>query len=225
MRLVILDTKLWFPSPQRAMADGLLAVGGDLSVERLLLAYRSGVFPWTSDPITWWSPDPRAIFELDAFHATASLRKLVRQRRFRVTIDQAFTDVMLGCAEITTHRPSSWVTPAFVRAYTELHRAGHAHSVECWQDGELAGGIYGVHVGSLFAGESMFHRASNASKVALFHLVEALRQCRFKLFDTQMVTPATVSLGAREIPRREYLARLEEAVATPCQFPPSGEVG
>jgi len=211
-----LDERLWFPDPQGADAHGLVAVGGDLSVERLLLAYRNGIFPWTADPITWWSPDPRGIIELGQFHVPRSLARTLRKAPFEITVNAAFTEVMLGCA--TTRRHGNWIGPEIIAAYTALHRAGHAHSLECWQDGQLAGGIYGVAAGGLFAGESMFHRVSEASKVALFHLVETLRERGFALLDVQMVTPITARLGAVEIRRAEYLRRLKVAVALERRF-------
>jgi leucyl/phenylalanyl-tRNA--protein transferase len=216
MSVTLLGPELRFPHPRTANRDGLVAVGGDFSVERLLLAYRSGIFPWTAAPITWWSPNPRGIFELDGFHLSRSLARVLRQKRFEVTFDQAFGDVMKGCAEPGPGRRGTWITKEFLKAYTELHQRGHAHSVECWQEGKLVGGVYGVSVGGLFAGESMFHRVSDASKVALFHLVERLRERGFKLFDVQMLTPITQQLGGKAISRTEYLKRLAEAVeATP----------
>lgn len=195
---------------------GLVAVGGDLRPERLLLAYRSGLFPWTVDPVSWWSPDPRGIFELGGLHLSRSLRRTLRQGRFEITRDLAFRDVMIACA--VAPRPGGWITPEFVAAYTTLHALGHAHSVECWQQGELVGGVYGVALGGLFAGESMFHRASDASKVAVVHLHDHLVTQGFRLFDIQMVTEATAALGAVPIPRQEYLARLAQALAAPCRF-------
>jgi len=215
---ILLDQRVTFPSPVRANAEGLVAIGGDLSVPRLLLAYRSGIFPWTDKPITWWSPDPRAIFELDQFHVSHSLAKIIRKGVFQITIDRAFLEVMKGCAAPGPGRRSTWITREFLRAYTQLHEQGHAHSLECWQDGELVGGIYGVAIGGLFAGESMFHRASNASKIALYHLIEHLRQRNFALFDIQMLTPITSSLGAIQISRTEYLKRLALAVDKPPSF-------
>src|SRR4051812_21794733 len=176
MRINILEQGLRFPDPRSADSEGLVAVGGDFSVERLLLAYRSGIFPWTVNPITWWSPDPRAIFELDGFHMSESLARVIRKGTFRITLDAAFKQVMEGCAGPARGRRTTWITPEFVSAYTEMHRRGHAHSLECWQGDQLVGGIYGVSVGGFFAGESMFHRASNASKVALYHLIEHLRK-------------------------------------------------
>jgi leucyl/phenylalanyl-tRNA--protein transferase len=213
---------LWFPDPRRAVRggrfDGLVAWGGDLSVERLLLAYRSGIFPWTEDPITWWSPDPRAIFELDRFHIPRSLARGLRRGGFKCTVNAAFGEVMAGCAEPRPGRERTWVSPAFLAAYEELHRLGHAHSVECWRADQLVGGIYGVAIGGLFAGESMFHRVSNASKVALVHLIDQLRAQHYALFDIQMVTPVTTRLGAVTIRRNDYLVRLGEAVALPRRF-------
>lgn len=215
-----LGARLWFPPAAQAVTRGscagLVAVGGDFAPDRLLLAYRSGLFPWTDDPVSWWSPDPRGIFELGQLHLSRSLRRTLRQNRFEVTRDRAFREVMLGCA--LAPRPGGWITPAFLEAYTELHLLGHAHSVECWLDGQLVGGVYGVAVGGLFAGESMFHRASDASKVAVVHLHDHLVAQGFRLFDIQMVTDATAALGAVAVPRPAYLTRLAEAVAVPCRF-------
>ena len=219
---IILDERLWFPNPQEAARPGdehgLVAVGGDLSVPRLLLAYRSGIFPWTDDPVTWWSPEPRAIFELDHCRVPRSLQRVINRKTFSVTADQAFRAVMEGCAEPALERYTTWISPAFVEAYENLHRAGHAHSVECWREGRLVGGVYGVALGGFFAGESMFHREDNASKVALAFLIGHLRQRGFALFDTQMLTPVTRQLGGVLIPRASYLARLAQAVALPCIF-------
>lgn len=207
-----LDQYLRFPDPRTADDRGLVAIGGDWSVARLRLAYRSGIFPWTVNPISWWSPDPRGIFELEQFHVPHSLAKFMRKQPFEITIDRAFRQVMEACAAPASGRGETWITPEFIEAYTQLHERGEAHSVECWSGGELAGGIYGVSVGGLFAGESMFHRATNASKVALCHLIEHLRSRGFTLFDIQMITPATRQLGAVEIPREEYLKRLKAAL-------------
>jgi leucyl/phenylalanyl-tRNA--protein transferase len=218
MHPVLLDNRIAFPDPRRADAEGLVAFGGDLSLPRLLLAYRSGIFPWTVNPITWWSPDPRGVFKLDAFHVPRRLAQVLRQEPYTVTINRAFAEVMRGCAEPARGRGRTWITPEFIAAYTALHEAGHAHSVECWQGGSLVGGIYGVSVGGMFAGESMFHRVNNASKIALVHLVRRLQERDFVLFDVQMVTPATAALGAAEIPRAEYLHRLTQAVSLARQF-------
>ena len=212
MAVTILDQRLRFPDPRLADSEGLVAVGGDMSVPRLLLAYRSGLFPWTADPITWWSPDPRAIFELDQFHVPRSLARLIKKAAFHVTIDRVFRQVMQGCAQPAPGRRSTWISDEFLEAYNKLHEEGHAHSVETWKGGRLVGGIYGVAIGGLFAVESMFHRISNASKVALFHLTEHLRRQRFTLFDIQMLTPITAQLGGITIPREEYLKRLARAL-------------
>ncbi len=214
----MLDQRLWFPGANSADTEGLVAVGGDLSPERLLLAYRSGIFPWSVKPITWWSPDPRGIIPLDEFHLASSLAKFLRRCPFAVTCDKAFREVMTACAAPDPKRGGTWISAEFVAAFTRLHELGHAHSVECWLEGRLVGGIYGVATGGLFAGESMFHRADNASKVALVKLVEHLRAGGFTLFDIQMVTPATEPFGAREISRAEYLQRLGQAIKPECHF-------
>jgi leucyl/phenylalanyl-tRNA--protein transferase len=214
----VLGEAVEFPDPALADAKGLVALGGDLSVKRLLAAYRQGIFPWTANPISWWSPDPRGIIELDAFHVSESLAKIIRRRTFEITMNRAFREVMQACAAPGVNRPGTWITQEFIAAYTRLHEQGHAHSVECWKNGELVGGIYGVATGGFFAGESMFHRADNASKVALHHLVGHLRGRKFSLFDVQMVTAATEPLGAKAISRRDYLKRLAAAVAQECSF-------
>ncbi len=207
-----------FLDPERADADGLGGVGGDLRPARLLEAYGRGIFPWFDEttPILWWSPDPRAIFELDGLHVSRSLARTVRSGRFTVTVNQAFGRVIRGCAD----RPGQgvWITPEMIDAYTALHRLGYAHSVEVWRDGELGGGVYGVAVGGLFAGESMFTRIRDGSKVALVHLVQRLRERGFQLFDVQFLNEHTAGLGAVEIPRSEYLARLRSAVACEAAF-------
>jgi leucyl/phenylalanyl-tRNA--protein transferase len=196
---------------------GLVAVGGDLRPETLLRAYRRGIFPWYDEgyPVCWWSPDPRAIFELDRFHVPRRLARTIRQGRFAVTVDRVFAEVIRGCAD---RLEGSWITSDMISAYQRLHQLGHAHSVEAWTDGELIGGIYGVVVGGLFAGESMFSRKRDASKVALAYLVERLRQRGFLLFDIQMLTEHTARLGAIEIRRREYLTRLGQALKCAATF-------
>ncbi|MBM3876418.1 MAG: leucyl/phenylalanyl-tRNA--protein transferase [Verrucomicrobia bacterium] len=220
----LLDRGLWFPDPREAREThglgGMVAIGGDLQPERLLLAYRSGIFPWTVDPVTWWSPDPRAVFELDRMHVPRSLARVMRRGAFEVTENRAFRGVMEGCAR--ARRSGNWISRDFIEAYTRLHELGHAHSVECWQDGKLAGGIYGVAVGGLFAGESMFHRVSDASKVALVSLAARLRERGFTLFDIQMMTDTTARFGAVEISRDAYLDRLAAAVRVPCEFATGG---
>jgi leucyl/phenylalanyl-tRNA---protein transferase len=204
--------------PRWAREAGLVAVGGDLRPGRLLAAYRQGIFPWygEGEPVCWWSPDPRAVFELDGLHISRRLRRTLRSGRFEVTVDRDFAGVIRGCAD----RPGegTWITLEMVAAYEELHRLGHAHSVEAWHAGQLAGGVYGVAVGGLFAGESMFTRVRDASKVALAHLVERLRERGFRLFDIQFLTDHTERLGAVEIPRKEYLHRLRDAVRQALTF-------
>jgi leucyl/phenylalanyl-tRNA--protein transferase len=216
--VAVLDQRIWFPDPNLADAEGLVAVGGDLSAERLLAGYRLGIFPWSVQPVTWWSPDPRGIIELQALHISRSLARVLRSRKFKLTRDRAFREVITACAAPAPGRRETWISPEFIEAYCRLHALGHAHSVECWQDETLVGGIYGVAVGGLFSGESMFHRADNASKVALCHLVDHLRATGFLLFDIQMVTPATRPLGARNISRGEYLNHLDAAARKTCAF-------
>ena len=213
-----LGSEIRFPDPESASAEGMVAVGGDLTVERLLAAYRRGIFPWTVNPITWWSPDPRGIIELDNFHISQSLARAIRRQALKVTRNTAFQQVVQACAAPGPKRRSTWITKEFIEAYTALHAQGHAHSVECWENGQLVGGVYGVAIGGLFAGESMFHFVDNASKIALHHLVQHLRQRQFPLFDIQMVTSATQPLGARAISRHEYLQRLATAVGQDCVF-------
>ena len=216
--VAILDNQFRFPDPRTANADGLVAVGGDLSVPRLLAAYRAGIFPWTVRPVSWWSPNPRGIFELDRFHVSRSLERVIRKNLFEVTRDTDFRKVMEACAAPRAARDGTWISKTFIEAYCRLHAEGHAHSIECRREGRLVGGVYGVAIGGLFAGESMFHRESNASKVALFHLVEHLRARGFVLFDIQMLTPITEQLGGVAIPREEYLRRLQSALAVTASF-------
>jgi leucyl/phenylalanyl-tRNA--protein transferase len=215
---ILRPDSLSFPDHRAANREGLLALGGDLSVPRLLLAYRSGIFPWTDDPLTWWSPDPRAIFDIETFRPPRRLAARIRQQPFEITVDRAFRAVIEACAEKAPGRDSTWISPRFIDAYTELHRQGYAHSVEVWRQGKLAGGIYGVAIGGFFAGESMFHRVTDASKIALCFLMDHLRARRFDLFDTQVLSPLTARLGAIEIRRRDYLGRLATALRKPARF-------
>jgi leucyl/phenylalanyl-tRNA--protein transferase len=196
---------------------GLVARGGDLRPARLLTAYLRGIFPWYSpgDPILWWSPDPRAIFELDGLHISRRLQRTLRQGCFQVTVNRSFTAVIRGCAE---REEGTWLVPEMIAAYEELHRLGHCHSLEVWHGDELAGGIYGVALGGFFAGESMFTRVRDASKIALVHLVQRLKERGFQLFDTQFLTEHTARMGAVEIPRKEYLRRLRLALKCPVTF-------
>jgi len=205
-----------FPDPARADAEGLLAEGGDLEPSTLIDAYRRGIFPWPVEEheLLWWSPDPRAILPLDGLHVSRSLARTLRQARFRITLNAAFADVIAACAD----REETWITPTLRAAYVRLHRAGWAHSVEVWTPaGALAGGLYGVAVGALFSAESMFHRAPDASKVALVALVDHARG-RTTLLDVQVPSPHLTSLGARTIRRRDYLARVAAAIAQPVAF-------
>ena len=198
--------------------ENLVDVGGELNVETLLSGYRMGAFPWTVNPVTWWSPDPRAIIEFTTFHPSRSLLKLLRREPFQFTVNTAFSDVIQLCARCGPHRKTTWITPEFAAAYTDLHRRDHAHSLEVWQNGNLVGGIYGVAIGGYFAGESMFHHVSNASKAALYYLVQHLQARGFTLLDIQMPTRITLQMGASLIPRREFMARLRAAQQQPVTF-------
>ena len=213
-----LSTRFRFPHPDSADGDGFLAVGGDLEPGTLLLAYRNGIFPWTTRPITWWSPDPRAVIPIGGLHVSRSLHKVLRRARFTTTFDRAFRAVMEGCAEPRPGRKETWITAAFLEGYTQLHELGYAHSVEVWEGERLAGGLYGVSIGGFFAGESMFSAVENASKVALVSMEEKLRHSGFTLFDVQFVTPHLRFMGAVEIPRKEYLQILRRAVADRAGF-------
>jgi leucyl/phenylalanyl-tRNA--protein transferase len=217
-----LSPSRFFPPVEAADEDGLLGFGGELSPEWLLDAYTHGIFPWPCGeddaPIPWWSPDPRAILELDALHVSRRLRRTLRSGRFAVTHDRDFAGVIDGCASGGDRIGATWITPRMIEAYTRMFAAGHAHSVEVWHEGRLAGGLYGIAVAGLFAAESKFYRVRDASKVALVHLVEHLRNRGYRLLDLQQLTPHTARLGAIEIPRRRYLARLAEALAVPATF-------
>lgn len=211
----------FFPPPVKATPDGLVMAGGDLSPETLLDAYRHGIFPWpmyVDDPILWWSPDPRGILPLDGLTISHRLGRTLRSDKFQLTCNRAFRQVIQACATGTGREEGTWLTTEMIDAYTQLHRLGHAHSVEAWHDGQLAGGTYGVAVGGLFAAESMFYRIRDASKVALAHLVAHLRVRGYGLLDVQQWTPHTGRLGAVEITRAEYLDRLEKVVSLPVTF-------
>jgi leucyl/phenylalanyl-tRNA--protein transferase len=204
-----------FPPPDYADPSGLIAVGGDLSSERLLEAYRVGIFPWYSDdqPILWWSPDPRFILELDEFKISRSLQKTLRRKIFQVTFDRVFEEVIAACSVVPREgQRGTWITQEMRDAYLELHGLGYAHSVESWFGGKLAGGLYGVSLGKAFFGESMFHHKTDASKVALATLVEKLKIWGFHFIDSQMTTEHMMSLGAKEVPRRIFLKRLQSAL-------------
>jgi leucyl/phenylalanyl-tRNA--protein transferase len=213
-----LTTRFRFPHPSSADEDGFVAVGGDLKPGTLLHAYGNGIFPWTTRPITWWSPDPRAIIPLGGLHVSRSLKKTLRTGGFSTSFDRAFRAVMEGCAAPRPGRKETWISPAFITAYYRLHALGHAHSVEVWHGRSLAGGLYGVSIGGFFAGESMFSEEENASKVALAAMEEKLRAEGFELFDVQFLTPHLRSMGAVEITRAEYLLKLHAATARDTRF-------
>jgi leucyl/phenylalanyl-tRNA--protein transferase len=208
MTIYKLPDECIFPPPELAEDNGLLAVDGDLSEQRLLTAYSMGIFPWFSegDPILWWSPDPRLVLFPSEFKVSRSLRQTINKDIFKVTMDTAFQEVIINCANV--HRQSdggTWITVEMIDAYIRLHHSGYAHSIEAWSDGELVGGLYGVSLGSVFFGESMFANKSNASKVAFSKLVDCLTKWNFSVIDCQITTPHLQSLGAREIPRSEFL--------------------
>ena len=209
------DDAIHFPDPSFAEANGLLAVGGDLSPERLLQAYALGIFPWYTedDPILWWSPDPRLIVHPGDVHLSRSLRKTMKRGTFRVTLDEAFTEVVSACA--THPRPEqdgTWITEDMVEAYSVLHGLGYAHSVEAWEGETLVGGVYGVSLGSCFFGESMFARRSDASKVAFANLSDQLCKWGFTLIDCQMYTDHLARFGAEELSRESFLALLDDGL-------------
>jgi leucyl/phenylalanyl-tRNA--protein transferase len=225
-----LDARLLFPPPDRGPRRGPIAVGGDLRPERLLLAYSLGIFPWQGEPLHWHSPDPRMVLLADELRVSRSLAKTIRQGRFRVSLDTDFAAVMVACA--TVPRPGqdgTWITPAMVDAYCELHRRGVAHSAEAWNGDTLVGGLYGISLGAVFFGESMFARERDASKVAFVALVEQLGRWQIPLIDCQVKTPHLESLGAREWPRRRFLAALRHALESPTRlgrwrFDPAGHL-
>ena len=204
---------LSFPDPNQSDDEGMLAIGGDLSPERLLFAYEHGIFPWYDDglPPMWWSPNPRTILDPEHLHVSRSMRRVLRSERFAVTFDRAFREVMLECGR--EREQGTWILPEMVDAYCVLHELGHAHSVEVWQAERLVGGLYGVQRGALFAAESMFHRERDASKVALITAVETLFAAGIELFDVQFLTPHLQSLGAYEVPRARYLELVKSAAA------------
>src|SRR5688572_20062046 len=209
-----------FPPPDYADPSGLLAVGGDLSSQRLLEAYRLGIFPWYSDdqPILWWSPDPRLILDLGEFRISRSLRKTLKKETFQVTFDRAFEEVIQACSSAPgSGQSGTWITEEMKEAYIRLHGLGYAHSVESWFAGKLAGGLYGVSLGKCFFGESMFHFETDASKVALATLVERLKAWDFHFIDAQMTTEHMLKLGAKEMPRRLFLKRLQSALSHPTK--------
>jgi leucyl/phenylalanyl-tRNA--protein transferase len=215
MSVFLLSQKIEFPSPHLAEEDGLLAVGGCLSEERLLRAYKMGIFPWFSegDPVLWWSPDPRLVLYPQELRVSKSLQKVIRKKQFHLTMDTAFTRVINACASSRTqNNEGTWLTEYMIESYIKLHESGFAHSVEVWYKGELAGGLYGVSLGRCFFGESMFTRLSNASKVAFVALVHFLEKLSFDLIDCQITTRHMVRFGAKEVPRAMFLKQVEDSL-------------
>ena len=215
-----LRTSSLFPPIDAALDDpnGLLAAGGDLSPERLVDAYRHGIFPWYNggQPILWWSPNPRMVLPVEEFRFPRSLGKVVRQQRFAIRVDTAFKDVITACAEPRNGQSGTWITPQVVDAYTALHRQGYAHSIESWREDRLVGGLYGVAIGRMFYGESMFARESDASKVALVKLVAMLKHMDMPLIDCQQETDHLARFGARPITRREFAGWLRRLIPSPA---------
>lgn len=212
MAVFLLNNSLIFPDPRCAEVDGLVAVGGDLRTERLILAYQNGIFPWYSEgnPIMWFSPDPRLILFPHELRVSRSLRKVINSKDFEVTFDTSFEEVIMKCAEARRkNQYATWITNDMIDAYVRLHNEGFAHSVEAFHEQQLVGGLYGISLGGAFFGESMFHSMSNASKVSLYHLVEKLKFWRFDFIDSQVPTSHMKSLGAREINRDSFLDMLQ----------------
>ncbi len=222
MPVYLLNEEIVFPSPSEANEDGLLAVGGDLTVDRLLEAYRHGIFPWYDEPpILWWCPDPRLVLEPGELKISRSLRAKVRKGVFEVRVDTAFRQVIGACASVTrSHEDGTWITWEVQEAYSALYDLGYAHSFESWSDGELVGGLYGVCLGRCFFGESMFSTRTDASKVALVGLVEELKARQIELIDCQVRTEHLRSLGAKELPRDVFLRRLEALLQCPTGLGP-----
>lgn len=212
-----------FPSPEMADEDGLVLVGGELAPDLVLAAYRQGIFPWPVEAesgsiLAWWSPDPRAILEPDGLKCNRRLLRRIRSEKYRVTCDQAFAQVMQCCAEPRDNEPGTWITPEMLAVYGDLHRSGFAHSVETWLDDRLVGGIYGIALGGFFAGESMFYRERDASKIAVAYLIGHLHAQGYTLIDLQEINAHTRTLGATTLPRSLFLKRLATALSRPTQF-------
>lgn len=210
MFLQVLDDKLWFPPPEAALEDGLLAIGGDLSTERLLLAYRNGIFPWFDDEVPlWWCPDPRFVLYPAELKVSKSMKQLLKKETFRFTTNTAFEQVINHCRQTPRKgQDGTWITEEVRRAYTELHRMGYAHSAEAWQEGTLVGGLYGIRMGKAFFGESMFSHANNASKYAFIKYVHQLQSEGVRLIDCQVYTAHLESLGAKMIDRSLFLQQV-----------------
>jgi len=209
--MFLLSDKIWFPPTEKASRDGLLAIGGDLSIERLLLAYNSGIFPWYNEgePIVWYCPDPRMVLFPDNLKVSKSMRQILSRGEFDVTFDQNFEEVIAHCKNVSRGgQKGTWITDEMQKAYTKLHKLGYAKSVEVWQDKKLVGGLYGIDLGTVFCGESMFSKVANSSKVAFIYLVENLKKENYKIIDCQVYTSHLASLGAEEISRTEFLKYL-----------------
>ena len=218
---IVLPPSRFFPPSTWTTRDGLLCIGGRLAPDWLLDAYAHAIFPWPmweDEPIAWWSPDPRAIIELDGLHISRRLERTIRSGKFRVTRDTDFAGVIQGCATSGDRTNNTWLTPAMIAAYCRMHALGHAHSIEVWLADRLVGGTYGLAISGLFAAESMFHFERDASKVALAHLVTHLRTRGYQLLDVQQWTPHTGRMGATEISREDYLRRLAAAIQQPVRF-------
>jgi|TARA_Y100000022_G_scaffold198078_2_gene207745 leucyl/phenylalanyl-tRNA--protein transferase len=206
-----LTDALLFPSPEQASAEGIVAVGGDLQPERVMLAYRKGIFPWfeSDDFLLWWSPDPRMVLFPDRLKVSKSMRTVLRKKQFEVTFNKAFDQVVEACAKVKRFgQNGTWITPGLMEVYSTIHTQGHAHSVEVWEEGSLVGGLYGIDLGTVFCGESMFSKSSNASKVALIYLVKELKKNKYELIDCQVPTQHLASMGAEPISRTEFLTFL-----------------
>ena len=206
-----LTDALLFPSPEQASAEGIVAVGGDLQPERVMLAYRKGIFPWfdSDDFLIWWSPDPRMVLFPDQLKISKSMRTVLRKNRFEVTFNKDFDQVVEACAKVKRFgQNGTWITPGLMEVYSTLHTQGHAHSVEVWEEESLVGGLYGIDLGTVFSGESMFSKSSNASKVALIFLVKELKKNKYKLIDCQVPTQHLASMGAEPISRTKFLTFL-----------------
>ena len=206
-----LTDALLFPSPEQASDEGIVAVGGDLQPERVMLAYQKGIFPWfeSDDFLLWWSPDPRMVLFPDQLKISKSMRTVLRKKQFEVTFNKAFNQVVEACAKVKRFgQNGTWITPGLMEVYSTLHIQGHAHSVEVWEEGSLVGGLYGIDLGTVFCGESMFSKSSNASKVALIFLVKELKKNKYKLIDCQVPTQHLASMGAEPISRTKFLTFL-----------------
>ena len=218
MPVYLLSDEIIFPPPDLASREGLLAIGGDLCQDRLLQAYSMGIFPWftETEPIMWWSPDPRLVLYPDEIRISRSLQKTIKKGLFNITMDQAFDQVINQCARVPRKiGEGTWIGPDMIKAYCQLHASGYAHSVEAWQNDTLVGGLYGVSLGKSFFGESMFTHVTNASKVAFAALVDRLKSFSFDLIDCQVTTEHLISFGAREVPRATFLEQLKESLKTP----------